>query len=171
MKFKKDSKYFEAKIYSLASSMQETYVILEDKQEARLLPIEIGNIAASSIAIRFTGIAMPRPITQDLFLPVIEHLGGKIKFVAIDDFEKETYYSSLALENDKGEMKFIDMRPSDALAISVRAGCAIWVAEDVLEKTLSVKKPISDNEIKDFKTNLDTLGPKKFFEQLKKDDK
>ncbi|MBT3392867.1 MAG: bifunctional nuclease family protein [Elusimicrobiaceae bacterium] len=170
MKFKKDAQYFEAKIYSLASSQQETYVILEDKQKARLLPIEIGNIAASSIAIRFTGIAMPRPITQDLFLPIVEHLGGKIKFVSIDNFEKETYYSSLALEKEGGEIKFIDMRPSDALAISVRAGCPIWVADDVLEKTLSVKKPISDSEISDFKSNLDELGPKKFFEQLKKDD-
>jgi len=169
MKFKYDKQYFEARVYSLASSMTETFIILEDKQKSRLLPIEIGTMAASAIAIRFTGIAMPRPITQDLFLPIIEHLQGKIKFVSIDNYEKETYYSSLALENHKGELTFIDMRPSDSLAISTRLGCPVFIAEDVLNKTMSLKKPISEKEIKDFKTQLDKLGPKKLFEKMKED--
>ncbi|NLC58772.1 MAG: bifunctional nuclease family protein [Armatimonadetes bacterium] len=111
---------------------QNFFVLLRDHRD-RQLPILIGAFEASSIAMALQGERPTRPMTHDLLKNVIERLGAKIDSLTIDDLWHETYYAKLALQVNDGLID-IDTRPSDGIAIAVRAGAPIYVAESVLEE-------------------------------------
>ena len=108
-------------------------VILKDAERERYLPIWIGPWEASAIAMKLQGLSAERPLTHDLFVAALEQLGVRIDRVVISELAEETYHARLFLERD-GEVFELDARPSDSVALAVRANVRILVAEEVLDQ-------------------------------------
>ena len=108
-------------------------VILKDAERERYLPIWIGPWEASAIAMRLQGVAAERPLTHDLFLAALRQLEVRIDRVVISELADETYHARLFLDR-AGEAFELDARPSDCVALAVRAEARILVAEEVLDQ-------------------------------------
>jgi len=108
-------------------------VILREKKAGRYLPIWIGAAEADAIAVKLQGVTLPRPLTHDLLRLVIDSLGATVDSIIVNDLKSDTFYAKIILNVDGGQVE-IDSRPSDALALAVRAGVPIFVDEAVLDK-------------------------------------
>ena len=108
-------------------------VILKEKEADRFLPIWIGADVAEAIALRLQDVSVPRPQTHDLMYAMVEELGGNVRSVVVNDLSNDTFYARIHLEQD-GRVTEVDSRPSDAIAIAVRAQVPIFVEESVLER-------------------------------------
>lgn len=110
------------------------WLLLEDAA-GRHLPIWIGRCEAISIALKLQETTVQRPLTHDMLCHSVERLGGRLTRVIIDDLWQDTYYAKVCLTaaGSDEEMQ-VDCRPSDALAMAIRAGVPIFVREDVLEE-------------------------------------
>jgi bifunctional DNase/RNase len=108
-------------------------VILKEAARDRYLPIWIGPWEASAIAMKLQGLTPERPLTHDLFATTIEELGARIDRVVISELADETFHARIMLERD-GKIVEVDARPSDALALAVRASVRIFAADAVLEQ-------------------------------------
>jgi len=108
-------------------------VILREKKAGRYLPIWIGAAEADAIAVKLQGVTVPRPLTHDLLGLVIDSLGAAVDSIIVNDLKSDTFYAKIILNVD-GRQVEIDSRPSDALALAVRAGVPIFVDEAVLDK-------------------------------------
>ena len=158
----------EVRIYSLATTVNECIIFLEELQGNRLLPIWIGITEGQAIAIRFSGIVLPRPLTHDLLLAAISQLGYEVKKIVVSDIKENTFYAKVHASDGKKTVQ-LDSRPSDAIAIAVRAGCPIMVHESVFERCQTLSKPISEDEVSKFKEELKSLKPEDIFKDLKKE--
>ncbi len=108
-------------------------VILREKKAGRYLPIWIGAAEADAIAVKLQGVTVPRPLTHDLLRLVIDSLGATVDTIIVNDLKSDTFYAKIILNVDGGQVE-IDSRPSDALALAVRAAVPIFVDEAVLDK-------------------------------------
>ncbi|MGH7947810.1 MAG: bifunctional nuclease domain-containing protein [Candidatus Binataceae bacterium] len=108
------------------------FVVLEDESHNRSLPILIGESEAQSIAIRLHGMKPPRPLTHDLLDSVIKQTGNRVDRVLIADLQNEIYFAKIYLDDGRYT---IDSRPSDAIALAVRAGVPIYVSEKLFESS------------------------------------
>ena len=108
-------------------------VILKEKEGDRYLPIWIGPAEADAIAVKLQDLSVPRPLTHDLLRTVIDTLGGSVNHILVSDLHNDTFYAKIAIQVN-GDAKEIDCRPSDAVALAVRAKVPIYVEESVLEK-------------------------------------
>ncbi len=108
-------------------------VILREKKAGRYLPIWIGAAEADAIAVKLQGVTVPRPLTHDLLGLVIDSLGATVDSIIVNDLKSDTFFAKIILNVDGGQVE-IDSRPSDALALAVRAGVPIFVDEAVLDK-------------------------------------
>ncbi len=103
-------------------------LILRETSGLRRIPIIIGGFEAQAIALEMEGIKPPRPLTHDLIKTLIESLSGSLAEVSIHELRDGTFFASLKLTDDQE----IDARPSDAIALAIRFGVPIWVAENVM---------------------------------------
>ena len=124
-------------------------VILKDESNDRTLPIWIGFMEASSIAMELEKTPRVRPITHDLVKNMIEKLGFLVSKIEVTDLRNDTFYASMHLKKDTEEY-ILDARPSDAIAIALRTDSPIFVNEEVLEKSKNI-------EIDEDKEKLDKL--------------
>lgn len=108
-------------------------VILKQKDTDRYLPIWIGPPEADAIAVRLQEVAVPRPLTHDLLHNSIKDLGGEIDHIVISSMENDTFFATIVVRQGDKTVE-IDARPSDALALAVRAGAQIFAAPEVMEK-------------------------------------
>ncbi|MDO9581334.1 MAG: bifunctional nuclease family protein [Bacteroidales bacterium] len=108
-------------------------VILREKAAEGYLPIWIGPAEADAIAVKLQGATVPRPLSHDLLHSVIGVLGATLNSIVINDLKSDTFYAKIILNVDDGQME-VDSRPSDALALAVRAEVPIYVEEAVLDK-------------------------------------
>ncbi len=108
-------------------------VMLKEKLAERYLPIWIGPAEADAIAVKLQGVTVPRPLTHDLLRTVIKTLGATINSIIISDLRNDTFYAKIIFDVDGRQME-IDSRPSDALALAVRAEVPIYTEEAVLDK-------------------------------------
>ncbi len=108
-------------------------VVLQDTTQKRILPIFIGPAEARAIERSLRGDPIPRPLTHDLLLLTIEALGGHVTRVVITDLRKNVYYAEIWLQQQGDSLK-LDARPSDAIALALRAGAPILVREEVFLK-------------------------------------
>jgi uncharacterized protein len=132
-------------------------VILKENERDRYLPIWIGPWEASAIAMRLQGLTPERPLTHDLFAAALEGLGARVDRVIISALAEETFHARLLLEHD-GQVVEVDSRPSDALALAVRAGGRIFASEAVLEQAaLGADGGVGDEETAD-RIPLETTG-------------
>jgi bifunctional DNase/RNase len=144
-------------------------MVLEEINGPRLLPIWIGLYEGGAIGMALSGQQFPRPLTHDLFMGVIERLGGKLKQVVITELKDSTFYAEIVLVDGDREL-IIDARPSDSVALAVRVNCPIMVTEEVFKACPELLKPITEDEVSDFRKKLDTMRPEDFFKDLKKKD-
>ncbi len=108
-------------------------VVLLRAENGKLLPIWIGALEGQNIAIALAGEKPPRPLTPDLLLSVLDMLGGKLARVEITELKENTFYARLVIEH-RGIEYEIDARPSDAIALALRAEAPILVDEKLLEE-------------------------------------
>ena len=104
-------------------------LILKEVNGLRRLPIIIGAFEAQSIALEMEGIKPPRPLTHDLLKNVMDSLGASLNDVLINDLKDGTFYAKLSLDSQE-----VDSRPSDAIALAVRYGVPIFVADKVMDE-------------------------------------
>ena len=108
-------------------------VILREKDSDRYLPIWIGPAEADAIAVRLQEVSVARPLTHDLLRSVIDSLGASVEYVLVNDLANDTFYARIMLQVDGRSME-IDSRPSDAIALAVRAQVPIFADESVLDR-------------------------------------
>ena len=107
-------------------------VLLQEKDSDRSLPIIVGSSEAQAIALYLEGVDMPRPMTHDLLINVLENLEGEINRVIIARISNGTFFAEIEVSNPQiGEM-IIDARPSDAIAIALRTLSPIYVSDEVM---------------------------------------
>ena len=107
-------------------------LILKESNGNRRLPIIIGSFEAQAIALEIEGIKPPRPMTHDLLKNIIDALGCTVSEITITELKEGTFYAKVFLDNSISEE--IDSRPSDAIALAVRYGAPIFVAEKVMSE-------------------------------------
>ena len=108
-------------------------VILKQKDSERYLPIWIGPPEADAIAVRLQEVSVPRPLTHDLMNNCIKSMGGVIDHIVVSSMENDTYFATIVVRQGDETVE-IDARPSDALALAVRANVQIFAAPEVMEK-------------------------------------
>jgi len=132
---------------------QQRVVILKDLESDRYLPIWIGPCEAESITIELQGVAVARPLTHDLLKTVVVNLGGKVSHIIVNDLRNDTFYARILLSVNGRQME-IDARPSDAIALAVRARVSIYVAESVMDAASIVPEEDMDAERADTDARL-----------------
>jgi len=107
-------------------------ILLKEYEGNRRLPIIIGAFEAQAIALEIEGIKPPRPLTHDLIKQLTDNLGATVIEIVVDELRENTFYAKVILEAS-GMVQEIDARPSDAIALAVRADAPIYVANSVME--------------------------------------
>ena len=115
----------------------EQVIVLRERGGTRLLPIIIGISEVTAIKMKISGIEPPRPLTHDLLRNTISKLGATLERIVITKLEFNTFFATLVLQNGAGERMEVDARPSDSIAIALRAEAPIFVAEEVLNQVAS----------------------------------
>ncbi|MBM3131622.1 MAG: bifunctional nuclease family protein [Chloroflexi bacterium] len=125
----------EMTIDSIRVSMMnyQRVVILKEKDAERFLPIWIGPAEADAIAIKLQGVTPPRPLTHDLLESSITALGARVNSIVVSDLQNDTFYAKLVLDVN-GQRLELDSRPSDAMALAIRANAPIYADETVLDR-------------------------------------
>ncbi|NDV28463.1 bifunctional nuclease family protein [Desulfovibrio sp. JC010] len=124
----------EMQVYGLAveSDTETPVLVLKSDDLGIMLPIWIGAMEAMAISMVLNEVSFPRPMTHDLLLSTIATFDGEVVSVDIVDIDKGTFYAEIMVRKD-GDLVAIDSRPSDAVALAVRADCPVRVSQKVLD--------------------------------------
>jgi len=134
-------------------------IILKNSDGDSVLPIWVGIFEANAIAIQMENIVSPRPMTHDLLKNVIDGLDAEIERVVITDLKENTFYATIHIRNRNGEGSLlVDARPSDAMALALRANAVIQVEETVLDKS-TTDDSTSAQETERLRRWLETVDP------------
>lgn len=137
-------------------------VVLHDLENKKALPIWIGSAEASAIIRKIEKLSVARPMTHDLIIDVVKKTNFKIEKVEINDVEEETYFATIYLVNED-EVLEIDSRPSDAIAVAMRADAPIFVTENVLmDGAVSTDSARDEEEAEEFKDFIQSIKPSDF---------
>jgi len=109
-------------------------VLLQEKDGTRSLPIIVGSAEAQAIALYLEGVDMPRPMTHDLLINVLETIESEINRVSIARMDNGTFFAEIKVTNIQVGEIVIDSRPSDAIAIALRTLTPIYVADEVMDR-------------------------------------
>ncbi|MGD8496790.1 MAG: bifunctional nuclease family protein [Gemmatimonadales bacterium] len=123
----------EVSSLGLDKASRTPVVILKETGGERILPIWIGPGEASAIAMVLAGIEFPRPMTHDLLATVVGELGGEVLRVFVHQVVDNTYYASLLIRRGSQVIR-VDSRPSDSVALALRASAPIYVADSLLDR-------------------------------------
>ena len=114
-------------------SLNAGCVFLKDRKTQRLLPVWIGRFEADAIHMKLNGETFPRPLTHDLLKTILKIMNGELDMVVIDSIQDSTYYATLFVRDKEGQVHEVDARPSDSIAMALRMGSPIYVADEVFE--------------------------------------
>jgi bifunctional DNase/RNase len=156
---------------------KQPIVLLKTAEGNRFLPIWIGHSEAAAILMRIQGASTPRPMTHDLLTDVLGQLDAEITRVAVTELRDNTFFAVITVQQNGSEIE-IDSRPSDAIALAVRAEAPIFVADEVIEESaiefegeegeapdISQMTPEQQAKLReDFKEFLDQVTPDQFAE-------
>ena len=115
----------------------EQVIVLKERGGNRFLPIIIGISEVTAIKMKISGIQPPRPLTHDLLRDTITQLGASLQRIIITKLEFNTFFATLILQTKEGEQREVDARPSDSIAVALRADAPIFVSEEVLNQVSS----------------------------------
>jgi bifunctional DNase/RNase len=110
-------------------------IVLKERGGERILPIVIGLSEASAIKLKISGFTPPRPLTHDLLHATIGNLEASIDKIIIDKLQENTFHAKIAIKTKSGDVKLIDARPSDSIALAVRAKAPIFVEDEVIRQS------------------------------------
>ncbi len=150
-------------IHSLGLDEQnnQPVLILREDDGLRVVPIWIGHPEAMAIMLAVQGIEPPRPLTHDLMISIIGAAGYEVERVEITRVENGTFFATLVLKGPERTLN-IDARPSDSLALSVRAGCPVFVDEEVMRSSGVIPEAEAEEEVAAFRDFLDHVDPEDF---------
>src|SRR5580765_4610407 len=143
---------------------KQPIVLLKTVEGNRFLPIWIGHSEAAAILMKLQNAATPRPMTHDLVTDILGELGARVVQVAVTELRENTFYASITLQQDGSEIE-VDSRPSDAIALAVRAEAPIFAADRVIEESAIEfeGEEVNEDEIVDeFRKFLDNVTPAEF---------
>jgi uncharacterized protein len=130
----------------------------------KFLPIWIGHAEAAAILMKLQGAQTPRPMTHDLVSDMLGELNAQVAKITVTELKDNTFYALITLKATPGEIE-IDSRPSDALALAVRANAPIFAADKVIEESaIEFEHEVEDTEevVEKFKEFLDSVTPEDF---------
>lgn len=137
-------------------------VLLRDAGDRRALPIWIGEAEAKAIVSALDPNPAVRPMTHDLLINTLNAWSLNVERVVIHSLKNSTFFASLSIKHGDS-IKEIDARPSDAIAIALRANCPIWVVEEVVsEASIPVDQDADEAERRAFREFLSNLNPEDF---------
>jgi uncharacterized protein len=156
----------EMVIYGVSFDMvgKQPIVLLKTSEGNKFLPIWIGHPEAAAILMKLQGASTPRPMTHDLVTDMLARLEARVVRIAVTELRENTFYALVTVAVDGSEIE-IDSRPSDAIALAVRAGAPIFAADDVIEESAIEFEHEDVNEeevVEEFKKFLDEVKPEDF---------
>lgn len=139
--------------------------LAEEPGMGRILPIWIGHPEATAILLALEGVETPRPMTHDLLRSVVETLDAVVERVAITRAAEGTFFAAVYLRSDE-QVRVVDARPSDSIALAVRTGAPIFVAPEVMESSSVPDESLvgtdEETEVAAFRDFLDQVNPEDF---------
>ena len=159
----------EMTIYGVSFDLvgKQPIVLLKTAEGNKFLPIWIGHPEAAAILMKLQSQAPPRPMTHDLLSDMLEQLGAQIVRITVTELRENTFYAQITLQQDGGEIE-IDSRPSDAIALAIRAEAPIFAADRVIEESAiefegeEIDQDRLDEEVAKFRHFLDEVTPENF---------
>src|SRR3712207_4715671 len=126
----------EMVIYGVSFDMvgKQPIVLLKTQEGNKFLPIWIGHPEAAAILMKLQGASTPRPMTHDLVTEMLGRLEAEVTRIAVTELRENTFYAQVTVQQNGSEIE-VDSRPSDAIALAIRADAPIYVADDVIEES------------------------------------
>jgi bifunctional DNase/RNase len=146
---------------------KQPIVLLKTVEGNRFLPIWIGHAEAAAILMKLQNAATPRPMTHDLVTEILIQLDAQVVRVAVTELRESTFYAQVTIQQDGSEIE-VDSRPSDAIALAVRAEAPIFVADEVIEESAiefegeEINDADLEREVSKFRSFLESVTPDEF---------
>jgi bifunctional DNase/RNase len=159
----------------LEQKTQQNIVILREIEGERILPIWIGPVEAQAIRRYLAEESFPRPLTHDLIQLVVDGLKAKVSRIVIADLKESTFFASIVVES-AGEVLSIDARPSDSIAVALRAKAPIFVNEKLLQpppsatETEALEESAEDSPKRELSEEEKAEQLRRFLEKLNPED-
>src|ERR687884_509132 len=159
----------EMQIYGVSFDLvgKQPIVLLKTADGNKFLPIWIGHPEAAAILMKLQSHSAPRPMTHDLVTDMLEQLGAQVTRIVVTELRENTFYAQITVQQDGSEVE-IDSRPSDAIALAIRAEAPIFAADRVIEESAiefegeDVDQEVLEAEVAKFKSFLDEVTPEDF---------
>ena len=156
----------EMHIYGVSFDIvgKQPIVLLKTADGNKFLPIWIGHSEAAAILMKLQGASTPRPLTHDLVTSMLAELEARVTRITVTELRDNTFYASITIQQDGSEIE-VDSRPSDAIALAVRAEAPIFADDRVIEESAIEfeGEDVNEEEIVDeFKKFLDRVTPDEF---------
>ncbi|HKI92437.1 MAG TPA: bifunctional nuclease family protein [Gaiellaceae bacterium] len=159
----------EMLIYGVSFDLvgKQPIVLLKTADGNKFLPIWIGHPEAAAILMKLQSQMPPRPMTHDLLSDVLEQLGAQVVRITVTELRENTFYAQITVAQDGGEIE-IDSRPSDAIALAIRAEAPIFASDAVIEESAiefegeEVDEEQLEAEVSKFRNFLDEVTPDQF---------
>jgi bifunctional DNase/RNase len=156
----------EMVIYGVSFDLvgKQPIVLLKTADGNKFLPIWIGHPEAAAILMKLQGASTPRPMTHDLVTDMLDQLDAQVTRITVTELKENTFYASITVSQNGSEIE-IDSRPSDAIALAVRAEAPIFANERVIEESAIEfeGEEVNEEEIVDeFRKFLDDVSPDEF---------
>jgi hypothetical protein len=143
---------------------KQPIVLLKTQEGNTFLPIWIGQAEAAAILMKLQGATTPRPLTHDLFTDTLTQLEAQVVRVCVTELRDNTFHASITIQQNGAEIE-VDSRPSDAIALAVRAEAPIYVEDDVIEESgieFEGEEPNEEELVDEFRRFLDEVMPDEF---------
>jgi bifunctional DNase/RNase len=156
----------EMVIYGVSFDLvgKQPIVLLKTAEGNKFLPIWIGHPEAAAILMKLQGASTPRPMTHDLVTDMLGQLDAHVVRITVTELRESTFYAQITVQQDGSEIE-VDSRPSDAIALAIRADAPIFVADRVIEESAIEFEGEEVNEeeiVTEFKKFLDNVTPEEF---------
>jgi uncharacterized protein len=159
----------EMQIYGVSFDLvgKQPIVLLKTADGNKFLPIWIGHTEAQAILVKLQSQPAQRPMTHDLMSELLEQLEAQIVRITVTELRENTFYAQITVQQDGREIE-IDSRPSDAIALAIRAEAPIFAADRVIEESAiefegdDVDQDVLEAEVAKFKNFLDEVTPEDF---------
>jgi bifunctional DNase/RNase len=159
----------EMHIYGVSFDLvgKQPIVLLKTAEGNKFLPIWIGHPEAAAILMKLQSATTPRPMTHDLVTDMLEQLGAQVVRITVTELRENTFFAQITVQQDGSEID-VDSRPSDAIALAIRADAPIFAADDVIEESAiefegdEINQEELEREVSKFKQFLDEVTPDEF---------
>jgi bifunctional DNase/RNase len=156
----------EMVIYGVSFDLvgKQPIVLLKTAEGNKYLPIWIGQPEAAAILMKLQGASTPRPMTHDLVTEILSQLDAQVVRITVTELRESTFYAQVTVQMDGAEID-VDSRPSDAIALAIRAEAPIFAADQVIEESAIEFEGEEVNEeemVAEFKKFLDDVSPEQF---------